>query len=365
MYLVDYEQTTLVPVSDGATAAREPVAIEGTLHGRAFATTSVLQAAAEQPDQRRLIIPLIDGTERLGTIEFVLSGVDDGISEEHVLLCEVYAHLAAQTVVTKRLYGDELEWPRRSQRMDVAGELIWRMLPPLVFATEGLIVAGLLEPCYAPGGDCFDYAVNAEIAHFAIFDAMGHGLPAAGVSSFAVSAYRNARLARLDLVQTYHEMDEAIAQQDGERYVSAILAELDRATGQLRWISAGHPPPLLLRAGKVIKSLEAEANTPLGVPFQVGEVTPTEEWLEPGDTVLLYTDGLPEARLANGEFFGTERLGEFIERESAAGYTAPETLRRLRNAVLQHQHGDLQDDATALLFQWTRGGERQLVPQPA
>jgi serine phosphatase RsbU (regulator of sigma subunit) len=161
----------------------------------------------------------------------------------------------------------------------------------------------------------------------------------------------------------YVEMDEAIRRQPGDRYVTAILAELRIDTGEFSWLSAGHPPPLLVRDGKVVKTLETEAHTPLGVAFGVDRPAVTTESLQRGDVVMLYTDGVPEARLADGQFFTIERLAEFIERQAASGYTAPETLRRLRNAIVDYQQGRLQDDATAILVEWARGGERALLPQ--
>jgi serine phosphatase RsbU (regulator of sigma subunit) len=177
-----------------------------------------------------------------------------------------------------------------------------------------------------------------------------------------VSAYRSARRRGFDLSETYLEADSTISQQAADRHVTAVLAELDVADGRLRWVNAGHPAPLLLREGRVVSALEAHPQTPLGMGFTVGPVPVSEVGLQPGDMVLLYTDGLSEARLPDGTFFGVERLAEFIERQAAAGFPAPETLRRLRHAVLAHQHGRLQDDASALLVEWRRGTERSMLP---
>jgi len=88
-----------------------------------------------------------------------------------------------------------------------------------------------------------------------------------------------------------------------------------------------------------------------------------QEWLQPGDTVVLYTDGLSEARRPDGGLFTVERLSEFIEHEAANGIPAPETLRRLREAIIQRGEGALRDDATALLVEWRRGTEAKLLPQ--
>jgi serine phosphatase RsbU (regulator of sigma subunit) len=80
---------------------------------------------------------------------------------------------------------------------------------------------------------------------------------------------------------------------------------------------------------------------------------------------LLYTDGLTEARQRNGEMFTVPGLGQFVEREAAAGQTAPETLRRLRQTIVERRAGELKDDATAVLVEWRRGGETDLLPATA
>jgi len=76
----------------------------------------------------------------------------------------------------------------------------------------------------------------------------------------------------------------------------------------------------------------------------------------------VFTDGVPEARSASGEFFGVARLADMVVREDAAGQPAPETMRRLMHAILAHQAGNLQDDATALLVEWRTSGVERLEP---
>lgn len=361
IYLLDYEQTHLVPVPSPYTDERGALAIEGTLGGRAFATNSILHVEGGDPVRPALWVPLVDDTDRFGVLEFVFYRGYGELPEELVELCERYAHLVAQSVATKSLCGDVFEYVRRRRPMSVAGELLWKLLPPLTFATDRLVVTGFLEPAYDVGGDSFDYALNGDTLHVAILDAMGHGLAAAGLAAFALSAYRQARRDREDLEGCVRAVDRAVAGQfGGEQFATAVIAELDVDTGHLRWVNAGHPAPLLLREGRLVKQLEAPPATPLGLiddlPLTVGR-----ESLEPGDRVLLFTDGLPEARLPDGEFLTVERLADFIERQGV-GHPPPETLRRLRRAIMQYQCGRLQDDATGLLVEWQRGSERTLIP---
>lgn len=91
------------------------------------------------------------------------------------------------------------------------------------------------------------------------------------------------------------------------------------------------------------------------LPFGLGDGAPKPgiAELEPDNVLLLYTDGVTEARTADGELFGLDRLADLVEREAASGRTAEELLWRLVQSVLDHQAGGLRDDATLLLMQWT------------
>lgn len=86
------------------------------------------------------------------------------------------------------------------------------------------------------------------------------------------------------------------------------------------------------------------------------------ERLEPGDRLLLYTDGVTEGRAADGTPFGTERLADFMIRHSSTGLPAPETMRRLNRAIVDYQHGRLRDGATAVLVEWQPDRTSGLTP---
>jgi serine phosphatase RsbU (regulator of sigma subunit) len=197
----------------------------------------------------------------------------------------------------------------------------------------------------------------------AIFDAMGHGLAAAGLATFALSAYRHSRRRGSDLVETYQAMDAAIGDQfPGEGFVTGLVAELDVTSGELRWLAAGHPPPLVVRGDRRARVLTTVPATPLGVAGSAAEPVAKRESLESGDMLLLFTDGLIEARLDGGQRMGVDGLCHFLERQAAASQTSPETLRRLRHAIVDAHPGELEDDASALLVEWRRGSERTLLP---
>ncbi|MFI5845895.1 PP2C family protein-serine/threonine phosphatase [Catenuloplanes sp. NPDC051500] len=257
--------------------------------------------------------------------------------------------------MTRSLYTDMIERVRRLEPMRVPAEILRAQLPPLTFATERLVISGILEPCYDVAGDAFDYAVNGDTAHLALFDAAGHGSSAGGravlLATLALGAYRNARRAGLGLVDTYHQINDTVRAHDRAGMITAVLAELDQLTGVLKVISAGHPSGIVIRAGKVVKVLP----TPTALPVRLGDLqTPVvvEEALEPGDRLLLYTDGIIEARSPDGEEFGIERLRDFAVKAVADQLPPPETTRRLVHAILAHQSDQLQDDATVLMAEW-------------
>ncbi len=365
LYLVDYEQRVLVPVPAVDASGREPLPVLGTLPGRAFTTTSVVEVDADEGSGRRLWLPLLDGTERFGVMDVTFHH-DGPLPSSLVTVAQRYSHLAGLVVSSKGLYSDAFELVRRRRPMTVASELAWEIVPPLVLATGDFVLSALLEPCYDNGGDVFDYALNGDVLHFAVFDAMGHGLAAAGNAAYALSLYRHSRRLGRGPAQAYGEIDGALAsQQTSSRFVTGLIAELDVTSGDLRWISAGHPPPLLLRDGRFVKTLTVQPTPPMGVELATSPPVEGREALEPGDMVLLYTDGLIEARRPGGDLFSVERLAEFIEREARNGQAAPETLRGLREAVIERGAGALRDDATAVLVEWRRGTQGTILPETA
>jgi serine phosphatase RsbU (regulator of sigma subunit) len=265
--------------------------------------------------------------------------------------------------VTKKVYGDLFEKVRRTRPLSQAAELLWRLLPPLTFANEEVVIAATVAPPYDIGGDAFDYAVDHATAHFAVFDAMGHGLQSGVLATIALAAYRNFRRRDTPLDDTVGAVDRAIAEQyDDSSFATGVLAELDLASGRLRYCIAGHPRPFLLRNGRIVKKLAGAANGgPLGLGLSGARWGVSEEMLEPYDRVIVFTDGVVDVRNHDGEFFGEERLADFIVRASGGATPPPETLRRLLRSILGGQQGQLQDDATVVMVEWHGAGPSRMT----
>ena len=351
VYLVDHEQRALVPLTVAGRQPHRPLGLDGTLGGRAFRTLRIL--SSDRESRPRLWVPLVDGADRLGVLEARLDEptdlYDPALREQLTWVASLLGHLIA----SMGDYGDELERPRRNQPLTASAELIWQQLPPLTAATESFVLAGMLEPSYDVGGDAFDYALSEHTVSLGIFDAVGHGISAALMASAALAGYRSARRDARGVYDQSRAIDEVVSGSfPGGAFVTGLLGELDLGSGRLRYINAGHPAPLLLREGKVIKELTGGRRMPFGL--DVEGLTVAEEKLEPGDWLALYTDGITEARDANGHWFGEDRLIDFLTREMAASQPPAETVRRLTQAVLKHQGWVLQDDATILLATWRR-----------
>ena len=357
VYLADQEQYVLVPVPTTSDGDRQPLNIDATLAGRCFRHVELQEAQGG----REVWVPLLDGLERLGVVQLKFSDLTVRVDDE---LLHAFAAMVAEMVLVKDAYGDLFTLVRRRETMSLAGEIAWNLMPPLTFGTERVVVSCVLAPAYDVGGDSFDYAVDDTTARLAIFDAMGHGLQAGLLATVAVAAYRHARRTGRSLVETVLAIDAAIADTFAEeQFVTAVVAELDLATGRLKWHCAGHPAPLLLRGIRVVQSLPGQPGLPLGLGTVLGADPMIQEYsLEPGDRLLFYTDGVTEARDSDGDLFGTERLADLVTRATAAGHPAPETMRRLMHAILDHQNGVLQDDATTMFVEWKAGTEERITP---
>jgi serine phosphatase RsbU (regulator of sigma subunit) len=351
--LQDYDQMTLVPLRGKGLLVGAAQPIDGSLAGRAFQTDTSVERA--QRDGVRLFVPLLDGTDRVGVLAFTLDAVD----EHDRRLTRRLAGLVADILVTKSMYTDRFFQARRRQPMSLSAEMQWQLLPPLMMTTPQVAVAGALEPAYDVAGDSFDYALNDDILHVAMIDAMGHGLSAAVMATLAVGAYRHARRFDVGLEDLYAAMDEAVASQFApDQFATAQMARLDVSTGLLQWVNAGHPAPLLLRGHRVVTALDSPTTLPVG--FGGAQPVVTERALEPGDRVLFFTDGLIEEHHRGGAEFGETRLRDLIERAGLDGGPVQETVRRLSHSLMLERGGITSDDATLLLLEW-RGGIADLL----
>ncbi|WP_330305302.1 MULTISPECIES: PP2C family protein-serine/threonine phosphatase [unclassified Streptomyces] len=346
--LQDYGQRVLVPLPGRRLTVGEPEPIGDSDAGTAFLSATPVEVS--QADGVRMYLPLLDGSDQVGVMALTLDTADD---DDRRLLRRL-AGLVADTLVTKHSYTDRFFQARRREPMSLAAEIQWSLLPPLAMSVPQVEVAGILEPAYKVAGDSFDYALNDDILHLAVIDAMGHGLNAATMATVAIGAYRHARRADIGLAEIYAFMDQAIAGQFGpEHFVTAQMMRLDIATGHLQWVNAGHPAPLLIRNHEVVQPLESPTTLPVGFGGEQPRIS--EQTLQRGDRVLCFTDGLIEEHVAGEEQFGEEQLVHWINRIEHAEKRVRAVVRALSHALMEERGGTTSDDATLFLMEW-RGG---------
>jgi serine phosphatase RsbU (regulator of sigma subunit) len=350
-YLVDFGQSVLEPLPDRSAHLDLPVAepVGASMAGKAYTDQRVV--TAERDDGVRVWIPLLEGSDRTGVVALTLPEA----TEELLRCCEEIGILAGYLIASQARCTDMYNLHRRRHSMSLAASMQWDLLPPLVLDTGAVSLAGLIEPAYDVGGDCFDYAVNGPIFDFAVMDAMGHGVGSAVIASLAMGCYRHDRRESRTLAAMHVHLAETISSWFGDMsFATGALCRLNQDVGELTWTNAGHPLPLLIRGGRVVGELQCKPTPPWGT--LAAEPMVATEQLDPGDCLLLYTDGVTEARTPDGEEFGVERLMDLAQRH-ASDLLQPETVVRLIvESVREHQNTELLDDATVVLVRWDGPG---------
>ncbi|WP_354637975.1 PP2C family protein-serine/threonine phosphatase [Kitasatospora camelliae] len=360
VYLADVQQTHLVPYpTDGPSTAEEPtpeaaLRMEGTFAGWAYRTESLRLST---DDGLVLWLPLIDGIERIGVLRVTAAALD----APTIARCRTLASVTALIVISKSSIGDTVPRMVRTRPMTLQAELAWAFMPPRTLGTSEVTSSAVLEPAYEIGGDAFDHSLDARNLHLAVVDAMGHDVASGLSSSLALAGYRSSRRLGAGLADIVDAVDRALARWVPDRLLTAVFATLDLATGRLSWVNCGHPAPLLIRRQHVVP---AALTRPAHLPLGLGPLYPApaphlhHAQLEPGDRILVHTDGVTEGRSRTGEMFGEPRLVDTVVRATAAGEPTPEALHRLVRTILDHQSGRLTDDATILLAEWHPTGGR-------
>ncbi|MEW2285229.1 GAF domain-containing SpoIIE family protein phosphatase [Streptomyces sp. NPDC047841] len=343
--LQDYGQLLLVPLAAEGLTGGEPQVIDDSEAGRCFLDAVLVELPEE--DGLRVHLPLLDGGDQVGVMAVTLDRADD---DARRLLSRI-SGLVADLLVTKHGYSDLFFRVRRGEAMSVAAEIQWSLLPPLAMIMPRVAVAGILEPAYDVAGDSFDYALNGEVLHLIMIDAMGHGLNAATMATVAIGAYRHARRLGVGLSAIYDFMDHAVAEQFGpEHFVTAQMMQLDTETGRVQWVNAGHPAPILVRDHRVAGRLAAPTTLPVGLGGPQPRIS--ELGLQHGDRVLCFTDGLIEEHQTGGEEFGEDQLIDCVNRLEKTGRGIRAVTRSLSHTLKRARGGHTTDDATLLMVEW-------------
>lgn len=237
-----------------------------------------------------------------------------------------------------------------TSELNVARQIQQSLMPKGRLELEGTQIAGWNRPASQTGGDYFDWQImNDGRVAISIADVTGHGIGPALIMAVC-RAYARATVPQAtDLQHALTNLNNLVSDDVGEgRFVTSAFLLLDPASGNAQLLSAGHGPIVLRRLDGAIEIFGGDG-PPLGVVPGIEYEQPNTIQLNPGDALLLVTDGFVEAQNAAGTMFGTDRLREFLVNNA----TLPpgELLPRLDAAVRAHCAGEPQaDDMTAVMI---------------
>ncbi len=225
-----------------------------------------------------------------------------------------------------------------------------RLLPQDAPRLPGFDVAGLLCPAEFAAGDYFDYLrMRDGTLGLAIGDVSGHGFAPSLIMACTHVLLRSLAEARSDLGEILTLANSVLIRETDEyRFVTLMFACLDPRSRSLAYVNAGHPTGYVLDASGNIRARMNSTHLPLGILPGVNYSATGPIALEPGDTVLLLTDGFAESRSSDGTVFGTERVLEFVRANLHTG------ARQIADALCQavrefSQRKTLRDDMTVIV----------------
>jgi len=349
LFMVDYRLSVLQAVT--AMASRDagrkaPLTVDGSGVGRTFASQEM--SVEVDADARAVMrLPVTVRSDRLGVLEIHLPDLPS--AELRDQLSQVATALGHALSVARR-DTDLFEQASRAQRLGVAAEMQWQLLPGRGCVGPGFCLAGQLEPAYHVAGDNFDWCVSPDHLYLSVSDGMGRGVPASLLTTLAVNALRNARRSGLSLADQAQMADQAIhGIYGGDQFVAALLLRFDHRHHRLTAVDAGSP--LLLRQrGGGIEAIQLEKQMPLGL-FQGTHYIEQELDISPGDRFVIVSDGVHAARPPGRGEFGEARLKAVVR---AVRLLSPgEAVRQLiRELHAHHDDGELRDDAVAVVCDW-------------
>ncbi|MFE3034747.1 PP2C family protein-serine/threonine phosphatase [Streptomyces canus] len=346
LFMADYSLSVLQPVSV-LPHTLEPVSVHSSPAGRAFGAQEPYQEAG--PDGRtRLHLPVSVRGDRLGVLTVTLSDGDAARRWESEL-ADVAGVLGHELVVAERDTDLYLQ-ARRKDRLTLAAEMQWQLLPGRACSRPEYELGAQLEPAYAIFGDNFDWSATADHLMLYVTNGMGEGIEASLLTNLAINALRNARRAGLSLADQAALADQAVyAHYRGHSYLSVLMFDFDLATGRASVVDAGSPQLLRLRGGTV-ERVEFEAQLPLGM-FEETDYIAQDFRAEPGDRLIFVSDGVHAVASPRGEAYGEAALARAIH--STRLLPAAEVPRAILRELTGHRGEAMpDDDALIVCLDW-------------
>lgn len=344
--MADYGLSVLQPVSVPPRASW-PVSVFNTPAGRAFGSQRC-HAEHCRDGRVRLHLPVTVRGDRIGVLSVTLPGPDHARHDE-AELCEVAEVLGREVLVAER-DTDLFVQARRKDRLTLAAEMQWQLLPGRSFSLPEYDLAAQLEPAYAIFGDNYDWSATADRLMLYVTNGMGEGMEASLLTTLAINALRNARRAGVSIADQAALADQAVyGHYRGRCHLSVLLFDFDVATGRVSVVDAGSPHLLRLRRG-VVERITFDAQLPLGM-FEETDYVAQEFEVEPGDRLVFVSDGVHAVASPLGEPYGDAALVRAIQ--STRLLPAAEVPRTVLRELTGHRDGaEPEDDALVVCLDW-------------
>ncbi|WP_416986048.1 PP2C family protein-serine/threonine phosphatase [Streptomyces sp. T028] len=211
------------------------------------------------------------------------------------------------------------------------------------------------------GGDLYEVVASPHGIRVIVGDVQGKGLAAVETAAVVLGAFREAAHDEPDLLGLGERLERSVARElEGEKFVTAVLAEIGRDGGAV-FLNYGHPPPMVVRRDGAVEFPEPGAYAlPLGLGAHGAEgPKPYQVDFEPGEQILLYTDGVSEARDESGAFYPLADRAYLLKEPDAQA-----ALETVREDLVRHTAGPPHDDAAMLLLRFHGHGKGKSVPDP-
>jgi phosphoserine phosphatase RsbU/P len=287
-------------------------------------------------------------TEIIGVLYVDSQQIGAGLSATQLDALDTLASEAAMAIYNARLYKDSQEKRRIEEQLSIARELQQSLLPQPNRELPHLRACSQNLPCHEVGGDYFDYFDLDEGGFcFTIGDVAGKGISAALLASVVQGIFSTQTFKDSPLATIVANLNRNLTKRGmGNRFVTSFFGILDRE-GKCTYVNAGHNPPFLVHRDGTMQLL-TEGGMVLGL-FAAAQYQSDAVRLKPDDHLVLFTDGVIEARNTEGEEFGEERLRALLQ--SNAHASTPDLLARLREAVLSFSANAPQhDDITIMIL---------------
>lgn len=297
-----------------------------------------------------LCVPLLVKSELIGVITcYNRKGAGGAFSEEDQRLLAIIAGQSAQIIENARLYEEEKALAKMKEEIRLAAQIQQDLLPKAPPVIPGYDLCATSIPALVVGGDYYDFiALDSGRYAICLGDVSGKGYPAAMLMASLQATLRGQCMLEAPVAQTIARSNQQLYRTtDPEKFATLFFGVLDPASGALTFCNGGHERPMLFRQDGTVERL-IEGGLALGVleKFPYGEGATV---LAPGDFLVLYSDGIPEAADELGNFFGEERLVACIREHAALG--AVQLMGAIIEAVQRHEQGTARaDDLTILVM---------------